>query len=120
MIFAAPGGRRALQDGLAERGWRVETRSVYRRAAASPSPDAVAALLAAPAPVSLWTSATALDALAAGLPGEAWRRLLASPSLVVSDRVGRHAAALGARWVGPLPGPSNPDLLAGLHGLARH
>jgi uroporphyrinogen-III synthase len=114
VIFAAPGGRQALQTGLAERGWSVRMLEVYRRVMLHPAPQAVADIEAAPEPVSIWTSATALESLSALFSEPVWDSLRHQPMLLISERLAGIARSMGAEQPIVLPGPSNEAILEGI------
>lgn len=112
VIFAAPGGRQALKQGLAELGWGVRVIEVYRRVPLDPGPEVARDLLGANALASVWTSGNALDGLLGALGGRARERVLGGLMVVVSERLAALARDRGARRVAVSAGPDNASLLA--------
>lgn len=112
LILAAPGGRTALAEGLAARGWRVATAFVYQREDIPPAAEETAKLVAARSVISVWTSENAMRALAGSLPESAWQKICAGMAVVTSERLARALTALGAENVAVAPGPGNDDLYA--------
>lgn len=111
LVFAAPGGREALLDGLLERGWQAEMAIVYQRETLAPGPAALARLQGAERVVSIWTSGTAMQSLLAALPEEIRGKLLQGVFVVVSARLAETARRLGAQAVQVAAGPDNAALL---------
>lgn len=116
-IVAAPGGRRALLEGLSALGWRTGMLMVYQARAAELDPEAVAALGKAEALLSVWTSANAMNALAQRLPPAAWFRVCRGEWLVISERLKRLARAYGPTRIHLADGPGNNALLAAVRRL---
>ena len=114
LVFCAPGGRRALADGLVELGWKVRRAMVYERVDLRPEPEQVEAILGAHELLSVWTSISALKLAQKYLPEEAWKRILGAPALVISNRIQHYLIQLGASRVELAEGPGNPDLLDSL------
>lgn len=116
-IVAAPGGRRALLEGLSALGWQTGMLMVYQARAAELDPAAVAALGKAAALLSIWTSANAMNALAQRLPPAAWFRVCRGEWLVISERLQRLARAYGPSRIHLADGPGNNALLAAVRRL---
>jgi uroporphyrinogen-III synthase len=112
LIFAAPGGRKALERGLGERGWQVTFAPVYRRVSQSPDPGEASRLAKAGGVLSLWTSGTAMSELLHGLPGPARAAVLGGAAIVASDRLALLARDLGFDAVVTAEGASNAALTA--------
>ena len=111
VILAAPGGREALQQGLAARGWQVRLVPVYARVLIDPEPSAVAALEAADRVVSFWTSGVALTHLLGGVSSRARERVRSGMAVVISERLAALAREQGVEDIRIAAGPSNDDLL---------
>jgi len=120
VIFTAPGGREALLRGLAEKGWQVRVLEVYRRVMLPPATQLSAAIEAAQSPLSIWTSASALQWFSENLDEAAWQVLLARPMLVISTRLANVAKSSGAVQVIVTDGPSNEAILAGIMAVAEN
>ncbi len=118
VIFAAPGGREALAAGLERLGWKVATAMVYERCPLRPGQDQVDAIDAAGSLLSVWTSVAAIELAEKYLPGAAWKKLLASPMLVISARMAHHLQDKGALSTSVAAGPGNDDLLQSVRQLA--
>lgn len=98
VIFRGQGGRALLGETLCLRGAEVAYAEVYRRVCPTSNPDDVLARWSDIEVVTA-TSNEALDNLV-HLLGEAnLTRLQQTPLLVISERMARHAAALGFRQV---------------------
>lgn len=111
VILAAPGGREALERGLAGLGWDVRLAPVYHRVFLSPDPEAVARLHEADGLVSVWTSASALDHLLMNLPGTVCAKLREGVAIVVSSRLAKVAREHGISDVRQAAGPDNDALV---------
>ena len=120
LIFAAPGGRQALLKGLTSKGWQVSVVEVYRRVLLQPDKQLITAIEAAEAPVSVWTSASALLFFSEALGGAAWRKLLSRPMLVISERLAAVARSKGAQAVIVTDGPSNDALLSSIMAVVEN
>ena len=110
-IFCAPGGRETLVEGLDDLGWRVVKAMVYERVPLQPGPETIDALMGAEDLVTVWTSISALKLAMESLPGDAWKKILMAPALVISTRIQHHLQQLGATSVELADGPGNPELL---------
>jgi uroporphyrinogen-III synthase len=110
-IFCAPGGRETLVEGLDDLGWRVVKAMVYERVPLQPGSETIDALLGAEDLVTVWTSISALKLAMETLPGDAWKKILMAPALVISTRIQHHLQQLGATSVELADGPGNPELL---------
>ncbi|GAB4181532.1 MAG: uroporphyrinogen-III synthase [Wenzhouxiangellaceae bacterium] len=112
-LLTAPGGRPLIAETLRERGATVDEYPVYRRIEPAPATQALALLRADRAPwMTLVTSAQGLDYLQRQLPDELWRRLLAQPIIVPSQRVAAIAAGLGATITHVVRPPDNATISA--------
>jgi len=111
VIFCAPGGRDALDRGLAAMGWRVSKALVYERKALQPLRGHVDSIEAAQKLLSVWTSTSALKLAENSLPERTWRKILMAPALVISSRIQHYLQHRGARRVEVANGPGNPELL---------
>jgi uroporphyrinogen-III synthase len=120
LIFAAPGGRQALLKGLTEKGWQVRVLEVYRRIMLQPDPQLAATLETAEAPISIWTSASALLFFSEVLSSAAWCKLLNQPMLVISERLAAIARSTGAQDVFVTDGPSNGAIFASVMAFAEN
>ena len=112
LIFAAPGGRKALEHGLTERGWEVSVEPVYRRVLLPPDPVEAERLADAEGVLSLWTSATAMNQVLEGLSTRLLTPVLRGTAIVVSERLAKLARERGFGVVIVAAGASNPALLA--------
>jgi len=111
VIFCAPGGREALENGLAGLGWNVVKAMVYERLPLQPEPGQLDALSAAENLISVWTSISALKLAKKSLPGAIWDKILKAPALVISVRIQHYLQQLGASRVELADGPGNSELL---------
>jgi len=94
IVFRGQGGRELLAQTLAERGARVEYAEVYRRS--RPAGRLGEALQGHPFPdIIVITSGEGLENLYAMTDEGERERLLATPLLVISQRIGEKARALG-------------------------
>lgn len=115
VILAAPGGREALERGLAARGWHVTLVPVYRRLPCSPDPIEARRLAHARKVLSLWTSGVAMAQLLEGLgvgSGRARQSVLHGTALVASGRLAALAREHGFSQVVIADGAANACLLA--------
>lgn len=110
LIFAAPGGRDALQEGLQRLGWEVRVALVYRRCEVSLPPAVVDELSGAGSLASVWTSGNALRRLLGELPEAAVQKILRAPMVVASRRLASIAEHAGARNVHLARGADNASL----------
>lgn len=111
LIFAAPGGRELLQQGLEQLGWQVSMAFVYCRRPLAPDPDQVRVLLGAEGIVSVWTSENAMRSLAAELPAEAWQAICQGEGVVTSERLRQSLQELGLVQAHVSSGPDNESIL---------
>lgn len=111
VIFCAPGGRKAMAEGLRDLGWRTVEAMVYERVPLEPDKDQVDNLRNCGDMISVWTSVSAIDLAEKSLPGDVWVKILGSSALVISSRIRRHLEELGASRVELADGPGNPELL---------
>jgi uroporphyrinogen-III synthase len=111
LIFAAPGGRELLQQGLERLGWQVRMIFVYRRQPVAPDSEHTKALLGADGIISVWTSENAMRALAGALPLEAWQAICRGEGIVTSERLRQCLAELGLNRVHVSSGPGNESIL---------
>lgn len=118
VIFAAPGGREALQRGLAARGWHVRFAPVYERRLIAPEPSAVAELERAGHVASFWTSGVAIAHLLDTLSDTAADRIRAGIAIVISERLAELAREHGLGDVVVAKGPANDDLVRQFAALA--
>lgn len=118
VIFCAPGGRKALAEGLTELGWHVTNALVYERLELQPSQEQIDEILAANKLLSVWTSISALEVAKKYLPSQAWERILHAPMLVISARIKHHLQQLGASGVELTDGPGNTGLLQSIRQMA--
>lgn len=116
-IIAAPGGREALFDGLAQLGWNPSFIMVYKSKPAELDPDRLAALKEAAGLLSVWTSGNAMTALAQRLPPAAWFRICQGDWLVISQRLQRLARAYGPSRIHVAAGPGNAAIVAAIRTL---
>ena len=118
-IFAAPGGRTLLNEGLAARGYVPHMFMVYENKPAELAPEALAAIEQAQSLLAIWTSANTMNALSQRLPAKCWFRLCQGEWLVISDRLMRVARAFSPRKIHLARGPSNADLLESVQSLGQ-
>jgi len=116
-IVAAPGGRDALAEGLAARGWEVTRLWAYRAQPAPLDRASVERLAAAAAVLSVWTSGNTIQALSQRLPPAAWFRVCQGPWLVISERLERLARAYGPPRIVRAGGPDNASIVAAVRAL---
>ncbi len=112
VIFAAPGGRKALERGLRERGWQVTFAPVYRRVFLTPDPREARRLAGADGVLSLWTSGTAMSEVLQGLPEPVSETVRRGTAIVASDRLASLAQAQGFKDVLTADGAANTALMA--------
>jgi len=116
-ILAAPGGRRKMEEGLAELGWDTKVLMVYRRQNAEIDKQKLSELNAAGKVLSVWTSGNSMTALSQRLPPTTWFRLCQGEWLVISDRLRRLARAYGPAKIHLSAGPGNRDLFSAIRVL---
>ena len=116
-IVAAPGGRRALIEGLTDQGWQAKILMVYRSMPAELDPSALAQLDEAAGLMAVWTSSNAMHALSQRLPPATWLRLCQVDWLVISERLRQLARAYGPPRVHLADGPGNGAILAAISSL---
>jgi len=107
LIFAAPGGRKALLDGLGDRGWDARFAHVYQAVPVPPPPAALEAIRAGRSILSVWTSANALRQLAESLEGADWDKVLRGDFVVTSERLAGIARETARGRVFVTEGPGN-------------
>jgi uroporphyrinogen-III synthase len=117
VIFAAPGGRQALQAGLEHRGWKVHMAMVYERVALEPATAETGMILTAGRVLSVWTSAAAMEWLLGRLPDDAGARVREGAFIVASERLARLARKLGVATVHVAAGADNPSLIHAIEQL---
>jgi len=116
-ILAAPGGREALVEGLAARGWSAKLLMVYRSEPATLDESALALLDEAVGVLSVWTSGNTMNALSQRLPPATWFRLCQGEWLVISERLRRLARAYGPSRIHLASGPGNGAIVAAIRSL---
>lgn len=117
-IFAAPGGRTALADGLRERGFGVHVLMVYRSEPAKLDREALKRLESASRVLSVWTSGNTMKGLSQRLPPAAWFRVCQGEWLVISARLERLARAYGPDKIHRSQGPGNAAIASALKSLS--
>jgi uroporphyrinogen-III synthase len=110
VILAAPGGRRKIEESLAAMGWSVQMLMVYRRVHAALDNRELQKLATARAVLSIFTSASTMQALSQRLPPAIWFRICQGEWLVISERLVRLARAYGPAAVHLSSGPGNFEL----------
>jgi uroporphyrinogen-III synthase len=118
-IVAAAGGRKALLEGLHQRGLSTRMLLVYRRQAAAVTPDSQRLLQQCRRILSVWTSADAMQQLSRGLSGPAWSRVCAGEWLVTSGRLADIAAGFQPAAMHQSAGPGNAELAASIEQICR-
>lgn len=116
-VLAAPGGRQALVEGLAARGWQARMLMVYKSEPATINQDTLAQLQEATGVLAVWTSGNTMNALSQRLPPATWFRLCQGDWLVISERLQRLARAYGPARIHLASGPGNGAILATIRGL---
>jgi len=119
-IFAAPGGRTMLKEGLEARGYVPHMFMVYEHKPANLAPEALAAIEGAESLLAIWTSANAMNSLSQRLPSRCWFRLCQSDWMVISERLMRVARAFSPRKIHLARGPTNSDILASIQSLGEN
>lgn len=99
IIVRGMGGRSKLKDELERRGARVEYAEVYQRLQPRRSPDNLLRNWNRIVDVVAVTSNETLDNLFSMLGSAGQDKLLATPVLVISQRMAEHAAALGCKQI---------------------
>ena len=117
VILAAPGGRRKMEESLAELGWSVDMLMVYRRENAALDQQALQELNKAQSVLSIWTSGNAMQSLAQRLPSSLWLKICLGDWLVISERLMRLARAYGPSAIHLSSGPGNGDLFSAVKSL---
>ena len=117
LIFSAPGGRQALFEGLAKRGWDTEFAHVYRVLPLKPDDDVVEGLQDGETVISVWTSANAMQYLSESLDPETWKVVTDGTWVVTSERLAELAQKYASGPVHVTGGPSNLDIRDCLLGL---
>jgi uroporphyrinogen-III synthase len=116
-IFAAPGGRTALNQGLQAQGYEPHMLMVYGSKSAALAPDAIAAIEKAEALLAVWTSANTMNALSQRLPAPCWTQLCRAEWLVTSERLRRVARAFSPRHIHLADGPTNSAIVTAIQAL---
>ena len=117
LILAAPGGRRKLAKGLAERNWSTQMLMVYERKNASLNKQELGKLHEAEKIISVWSSTNAMKSLSQRLPPASWFRLCQGEWLVISNRLRRLARAYHPSEIHLSTGPGNSELFTAIRGL---
>lgn len=117
-IVTAPGGRKALAEGMRQRGYRPNLLMVYQRQPAELDPEVIASLGRAESILSVFTSADTLRGLSQRLPEPVWKRICAGEWIVVSDRLARVAHSCQPERVHLAAGPTNDDLVNSVNALS--
>jgi uroporphyrinogen-III synthase len=118
-VVAAAGGRKALLEGLQQRGLNTRMLLVYQRQAAAISAECRQQLLHSRRILSVWTSADAMEQLSRGLAGPAWSRVCAGAWVVTSGRLAEIAAGFQPAAVYQSEGPGNVELAALIEQICR-
>jgi len=116
-IVAAPGGRRALVEGLTDQGWQAKMLMVYRSEPAELDTSALELMDEAAGLVVVWTSSNAMNALSQRLPSATWLRLCQGDWLVISHRLENLARAYGPTRIHLADGPGNGAILESIRSL---
>ena len=116
-IFAAPGGRMALSEGLQLLGYEPYMLMVYGSKPAALDPGAIAAVEHAQALLAVWTSANSMNALSQRLPAHCWSQLCRAEWLVISERLRRVACGFNPKQVHLADGPTNSDIVSAIEAL---
>ncbi len=116
-IVAAPGGRRALVEGLTDQGWQAKMLMVYRSIPAKLDPSALALVDDAAGLLAVWTSGNAINTLSERLPSATWLRLCQGEWLVISQRLEHRAQAWGPTRIHLADGPGNGAILEAIRSL---
>ena len=107
IIFAAPGGRQALFEGLQELGWHVSFAHVYRAVPLEAGEDIERAIAESSSLLSVWTSANALKQLFSSLGETARDKVSQGDFLVTSERLAEIAGDYSQARVYVTDGPGN-------------
>lgn len=118
LILAAAGGRRLIQETLAQRGAEVHRVHVYRRLPVPAPAELLETLAATDDLVTFLASGGALDGLREQLSAAAWQTLTAGLVIAPSSRVADLARAAGCRHTVAAAGADDASMLAAL-GRAR-
>jgi len=118
-IFAAPGGRTLLKEGLEARGYTPHMLMVYEHKPAELAPESLSAIEQAESLLAVWTSANAMNSISQRLPARCWFRLCQAEWLVISERLIRVARAFSPKKIHLARGPSNQDLLESIRALGQ-
>jgi uroporphyrinogen-III synthase len=111
LIFAAPGGRQALFDGLKDRNWSVDFAHVYRTVPVDHNPEAAKSLQSADGVISVWTSARAMTQLLDSFESETRDSVLSGAFVVISRRLAALAADKVKDRVYVTDGPGNREIV---------
>lgn len=114
IIVRGNGGRSKLKDEMEMRGARVEYAEVYRRMLPDRNPANLLRGWSRLIDVVTATSNESLDNLVKMLGEEGQGKLLSTPLLVVSQRMARHAEALGCQQIYLAEDASDKAILAEL------
>lgn len=116
-IFAAPGGRETLREGLATLGFEPRMLMVYEREPAKLEPAAIEAIEQTESLLVVWTSANAMKELQRRLPVDCWNRVRQAEWLVISDRLAAVAQSFNPARVHLAAGPSNAAIVRAIEAL---
>lgn len=116
-IFAAPGGRETLREGLATLGFEPRMLMVYEREPAKLEPAAIEAIEQTESLLVVWSSANAMKELQRRLPVDCWNRVLRAEWLVISDRLAALAQSFNPARVHLAAGPSNAAIAHAIQAL---
>lgn len=118
-IVAAAGGRKALLEGLQQRGLNSRMLLVYQRQAAAVTAECQQELQQSRRILSVWTSADAMQQLSRGLSGPAWSRVCGGEWLVTSGRLADVATSFKPAAVHQSAGPGNAELAISIEQICR-
>lgn len=118
-IVAAAGGRKALMEGLQQRGLATQMLLVYRRHAAEITAQCQQQVQQSQRIFSVWTSADAMQLLSRRFSALAWSRVCAGEWLVISDRLAGIAEKFRPAAIHQSDGPGNAELAASIEQISR-
>lgn len=118
-IVAAAGGRKALLQGLQQRGLNTHMLLVYRRQAAPVTAECRKQLMQSRRILSVWTSSDAMQQLSRGLEGPAWNSVCAGEWLVISERLADSAAGFKPAALHQSGGPGNAELATSIEQICH-
>ena len=110
VIFAAPGGRKALLAGLQKVGWKTHMAHVYRAEPLEPSAEALAAINKSTGVLSVWTSVNALRQLKKILKPKVWKLVCQGSCIVTSNRIAKIAGEHFCGQIYVTDGPGNAHI----------